>query len=912
MGETIASAVYFRSDLIEQRSHLYNAYVKIQKLDEQWSNARSSDTAEEEIYNDYVKKYGDYSTAVQDAVDLLEEIDDILNSYDKELIRRQLPLPAENDERVPHTAQIQTRAAYYQNATESTMNFVDASILSRLDLPVFDGNLLDYPEFMARFSTLIGNKKDLDDATKFSLLKSCLKGRALQSIHGLALTAHNYSIALDILKSRYDDKVTTCHILFTQLASLPACDEQGKHLQSLYNKMYSLTRQFCSFEDDTKEIALGAILLNKLPRFVRSMIYDRAGKTRNLTPSELLQISTDIVHKEATLQEIEYYNRRTDRCEDIYFASHAQRKRSTPYTQKRFPSSKTTSNENIKPPSLRIKACSFCDSKEHNAIRCTTWPTAQQRIQVIKERKLCFNCLSPKHRTKECPSTRTCQQCAKRHHTSICLQNRPPSQQTYQQRRPPEDRESNRRSREMSQMHFAEGSPNVNQSNPQVITEQNDIVAVVQHTPLNKQPILLMCANVDVSNPETPNERIAAMAFFDSGSSRSYITKELAKELHLSQGQMEEVSIYTFASGSPLSLLTTLHSIGIYTSKGGQILCVKAIETLTKELKIVQQNFEDSATLVSTKKKPSLLIGADYFWDVLFFDDFYIQSISSGYHLVHSAVGDIITGKTLWQSKNMEHCFNIDESQEENLDKLVTQLWLHDDVHDSYSEDDSKCLRNFNETIYFDEIEGRYVVQLPFKGDKRDLPNNIQLAYARLLHNMKHLQHCPETLNRYHALIQEQLRKGIIEAVHEPKLPKLCHYLPHHAVISEEKRSTKLRCVYDGSAKSKGKPSLNELLYRGPVFLPDITGILLRIRLPKILISSDIEKAFLMVGLNEESRNFTRFLWVKDPKGPITPENIVTYRFRRVPFGLIASPFLLAGTIQYHLRMADTPCHKKF
>ncbi|VDK51121.1 unnamed protein product, partial [Cylicostephanus goldi] len=653
-------------------------------------------------------------------------------------------------------------------------------------------------------------------------MKSCLRGRALQSIHGLALTAHNYSIALDILKSRYDDKVTTRHILFTQLANLPSCDEQGKHLQSLYNKMYSLTRQFCSLEDDTKEIALGAILLNKLPRFVRSMVYDRAGQSHNLTPSELLQILTDIVHKEATLQEIEHYNnQKNDRYEDTYFASHAQRKRSTPYTQKRSLPLKTASNENIRTPPQRIKTCSFCDSKDHNAIKCTTWPTAQQRIQVIKERKLCFNCLSPKHRTKECPSTRTCQQCSKRHHTSICLQNRPPPQQTspttYQQRRPPENRENNRRSRETSQVHFVEGSPNAGQSNPQVTTEQNDIVAVAEHTPPTRQPILLMCADVDVFNPETPNERITTMAFFDSGSSRSYITTELAKDLHLPQGKMEEVSIYTFASGSPLPLLTTLHSIGVYTSKGGQILCVKAIETLTKALKIVQQRSENCSTLVSTKKKPSLLIGADYFWDILFFDDFYIQSIDNGYHLVHSSVGDIITGKTLWQSKNMEHCFSVSESQEENLDQLVTKLWLHDDVHNgSYSEDDNKCLRIFNETIYFDEIEGRYVVQLPFKKDKKELPNNIQLAYARLLHNMKHLQHSPETLSKYHALIQDQLQKGIIEAVHEPKLPKLCHYLPHHAVISEEKRTTKLRCVYDGSSKSKGNPSLNDLLYRGP------------------------------------------------------------------------------------------------
>ena len=156
------------------------------------------------------------------------------------------------------------------------MNIVDASLLSRLDLPTFDGNLLEFPEFFSRYSTLIGNKAELDDTNKFSLLKSCLRGRALQSIQGLAITAENYHIALDILKRRYDDKVTTRHILFSQLANLPPCDPDGRNLQSLYNKMFALTRQLCAYGDDSNEVALGAILLNKLPRHIRSKIFDNS------------------------------------------------------------------------------------------------------------------------------------------------------------------------------------------------------------------------------------------------------------------------------------------------------------------------------------------------------------------------------------------------------------------------------------------------------------------------------------------------------------------------------------------------------------------------------------------------------------------------------------------------------------
>ncbi|MFH4981060.1 hypothetical protein AB6A40_007769 [Gnathostoma spinigerum] len=100
--------------------------------------------------------------------------------------------------------------------------------------------------------------------------------------------------------------------------------------------------------------------------------------------------------------------------------------------------------------------------------------------------------------------------------------------------------------------------------------------------------------------------------------------------------------------------------------------------------------------------------------------------------------------------------------------------------------------------------------------------------------------------------------------------------------------------------------SLNEATLHGPVYLPDLSGILLRFRTTKIVIIGDIEKAFLKIGLQKASRDSTRFLWPESPRLMPSQQNLRVFRFRRVPFGVIASPFLLAATIRYHLETNNT------
>ena len=49
-------------------------------------------------------------------------------------------------------------------------------------------------------------------------------------------------------------------------------------------------------------------------------------------------------------------------------------------------------------------------------------------------------------------------------------------------------------------------------------------------------------------------------------------------------------------------------------------------------------------------------------------------------------------------------------------------------------------------------------------------------------------------------------------------------------------------------------------------------------------LTADIEKAFLMAGIQVEHRDFLRFLWFDEPK--LENPNIVHFKFTRLVFGL--------------------------
>ncbi|XP_035229427.1 uncharacterized protein LOC118201426 [Stegodyphus dumicola] len=188
--------------------------------------------------------------------------------------------------------------------------------------------------------------------------------------------------------------------------------------------------------------------------------------------------------------------------------------------------------------------------------------------------------------------------------------------------------------------------------------------------------------------------------------------------------------------------------------------------------------------------------------------------------------------------------------------------------------------------------EGRFQVCLPWIENRSLLPNYREIAEKRLKSTVKNLRD-GGFLEDYNAIFKSWEDDKIIEIVPEEEVNNPSHYLPHRAVIRMNSTTTKIRPVFDGSVRTKGSPSVNDCLEKGPNLIDTVPAIINRFRLGKIGVSADIKKAFLQIALNPKDRDYLRFLWWEQGNS----ERLKIYRHRRVVFGITSSPFLLNATL---------------
>ena len=220
-------------------------------------------------------------------------------------------------------------------------------------------------------------------------------------------------------------------------------------------------------------------------------------------------------------------------------------------------------------------------------------------------------------------------------------------------------------------------------------------------------------------------------------------------------------------------------------------------------------------------------------------------------------------------------------------------------LQDQPNESQQSVYQDFKQQLRRSE-EGWYETGLLWKPRHDEpLPTNESNSLGRLNNLLKKLQRDPEMLDQYHKIIQDQLKEGIVEKVTDDPV-KNAYYIPHKPVIRKAAESTKIRIVYDASAKaSESSPSLNDCLETGPPLQNLLWDVLVRNRLKPVAMSADVKQAFLQVRIRPEDRDSLRFHWIKD-KETLTIEVL---RFTRALFGLVQSPFLLGTTIQQHLEV---------
>ena len=105
-------------------------------------------------------------------------------------------------------------------------------------------------------------------------------------------------------------------------------------------------------------------------------------------------------------------------------------------------------------------------------------------------------------------------------------------------------------------------------------------------------------------------------------------------------------------------------------------------------------------------------------------------------------------------------------------------------------------------------------------------------------------------------------------------------YLPMHAVYKDSSSTTKIRVVFDTSAKSDSDISLNDTLFVGPT-VHSTLDVVLRFKLHRIALVVDVSKMYRVIELAEPDRDLHRFVWRTNPQ-----ETLQDYRMTRVTFGV--------------------------
>ena len=234
--------------------------------------------------------------------------------------------------------------------------------------------------------------------------------------------------------------------------------------------------------------------------------------------------------------------------------------------------------------------------------------------------------------------------------------------------------------------------------------------------------------------------------------------------------------------------------------------------------------------------------------------------------------------------------------RDEHLNAELARMWEVDAAAgkppNTWSEEE--VFQKLKDSIRMEQ--GHYVLPTLWKEGQPRLHNNYNYALKRLLAlKSSKLFRDTSVATDYDRQIKELIRDNYVERVQTNNPEReVANYLPHFPVVRPDKTSTKVRLIMDAAARSGKKICLNDCLYKGPKLINELVSVLLRFRANNFTLAADVKKMFFQITLEENDRDFHRFLWTDEE------DKIQVFRWKVHPFGSAASPCIAMFAIKYH------------
>nr|XP_044248782.1 uncharacterized protein LOC123002531 [Drosophila takahashii] len=752
-----------------------------------------------------------------------------------------------------------------QSLNTSHRSHVDFQF-ERIKLPTFSGNYEDWKHFSDMFTASIASHSGLTDCQRFHYLKSYLSGEALTLVKHIPVTNENYSEAWDRLEKRYNKQSLIMRSFLNSFLTLPSATTTSiGAVRKLADGADEVIRGLRALQCEQRDPWLIFILLTKVdPETRQAWAQCAESESPNVTINQFLTFLTS--HCDTL-----------EACQ-LVRAPQARRAATTHHVdahQKR--------EEN---------KCLSCQ-QNHPLFRCDQFLSLDvaTRREFLRNRKLCFNCLSASHMVGNCTSKHTCRVCRRKHHTLV---HDPPQMSgtgTYQE--PLSVNNSNLPSTSragaltsINQLRHQDDPPSGNV--PSV--ENNYTHHTLENIPVAGLQTLLPTILADVI--DAWGNTTTCRMLLDTGSTITLASESFVQRIGVHRTHAR-ISILGLAAnnagltrGRAHFKLRSRHSdhhiemVSFILPSLTSSLPAQAIDTSSTTWKQISALPLADPTFC-TPGSIDVIVGSDQLWGLYTGERKYFGS--------YNACDDHITPAVTHHA---------------DLDRMVRSFMEMDSVQcvqallDSSDPTESNFARTHTRSK-----DGVYIVEFPFKGEAPPIESTLPQATNRLVSLERKFRRHPDLKQQYEDFLDDYLQRGHMEqltSVQAGESLDTCVYLPHHAVIKVDSLTTKCRVVFDGSGKVSSGISLNDRLHVGPPIQRDLLGVCLRFRQHRYVLCADIKKMFRGIQVAKPHTNFQRIVWRKNEKEPI-----LRFRLLTVTYGLAPSPFLAVRVLK---QLADDHC----